>query len=31
MYANLIIDKHLFFEFKVKKGLRQGDAVAPLL
>jgi hypothetical protein len=31
MYAKLKTSKHLFSEHKVNKGLRQGDAVAPLL
>ena len=31
IYAKVKIGKHLSSEFKVNRGLRQGDAVAPLL
>jgi hypothetical protein len=31
IYAKVKIGKHLSSEFKVNKGLRQGDAVTPLL
>jgi hypothetical protein len=31
IYAKFKIDKHLYSEFKVNKGLRQGDAVVILL
>ena len=30
-YAKVKIDKHLSSEFKVNKGLRQGDSIVPLL
>ena len=30
MYATVKIGKHLSSEFKVNKGLRQGDAIAPV-
>jgi len=31
MYAKVKIGKHLSSEFRVNKGLRQGDAIAPSL
>jgi hypothetical protein len=31
IYAKVKIGKHLSSEFKVNEGLRQGDAIAPLL
>ena len=31
IYAKVKIGKHLSCEFKVNKGLRQGDAIDPLL
>ena len=31
IYAKVKIGKHLFSEFKVNKGVRQGDAIAPVL
>jgi len=31
IYAKVKIGKHLSSDFKVNKGLRQGDAIAPLL
>jgi hypothetical protein len=31
VYTKVKIDKHLSSEFKINKGLRQGDAIAPLL
>jgi hypothetical protein len=31
MYAKVKIGKHFFSKFKINKGLRQGDAIAPVL
>lgn len=31
IYAEVKIGKHLSSEFKVNKGLRQGDTIAPLM
>ena len=31
IYAKVKIGKHLASEFKVNKGMRQGDAIAPVL